>query len=64
MGLDDDLEDFGQIRCESALDNPLIGIIYAHQLRVSIGTCVDDLEIIAEVGEPEDLVNGVRYLPL
>ncbi len=40
------------------------GLIYAHQLRVSIGTCIRDLEIIAKGGEPEDLVNSVQFLPL
>ncbi len=40
------------------------GVIYAHQLRTSIGICIQDLEIIAKVGEPEDLMNGVQYLPL
>ena len=40
------------------------GVIYAHQLRVSIGTCVHDLEIIAKAGEPEDLSNRVQFLPL
>lgn len=40
------------------------GVVYAHQLRVSIGTCVQDLEIIAKAGEPEDLLNGVIFLPL
>lgn len=40
------------------------GIIYAHQLRVSIGKCVRDLELIAKVGEPEDLSNRVEFLPL
>jgi hypothetical protein len=40
------------------------GVIYAHQLRVSIGTCVQDLEIIAKAGEPEDLLNGIIFLPL
>ena len=43
---------------------PFHGVIYAHQLRVSIGTCVHDLEIIAKAGEPEDLRNGVQFLPL
>lgn len=43
---------------------PFSGVVYAHQLRVSIGGCVDDLEIIAQAGEPDDLVNGVRFLPL
>ena len=40
------------------------GVIYAHQLRVSIGVCIRDLEIIAKVGEPEDLKNSIEYLPL
>jgi hypothetical protein len=43
---------------------PFRGVIYAHQLHVSIGTCVHDLEIIAEAGEPEDLINRVEFLPL
>jgi predicted nuclease of predicted toxin-antitoxin system len=43
---------------------PFHGVIYAHQLRVSIGTCVHDLEIIAKAGEPKDLSNGVQFLPL
>ena len=40
------------------------GVIYARQLRVSIGACIRDLEIIAEAGEPEDMHNGVLFLPL
>ena len=40
------------------------GVIYAHQLRVSIGRCVEDLEIIAKAGEPEDLMNQVMFLPI
>lgn len=43
---------------------PFRGIIYAHQLSVSIGACIDDLEIIAQAGEPEDLTNRVQFLPL
>ncbi len=43
---------------------PFLGVIYAHQLRVPIGTCIRDLEIIAKAGEPEDLINGVQFLPL
>jgi len=43
---------------------PFAGVIYAHPLRVSIGTCVNDLRIIAEAGEPENLANRVEYLPL
>ena len=40
------------------------GVIYAHQLRVTIGQCVQDLEIIAQCAEPSDLANCVEHLPL
>jgi hypothetical protein len=40
------------------------GVIYAHQLRVTIGRCIADLEIIATAGQPEDLYNRVVHLPL
>jgi uncharacterized protein with PIN domain len=43
---------------------PFSGVIYAHQLRVSIGSCVHDLAIIATAGEPEELRDRVFYLPL
>jgi len=42
---------------------PFCGIVYAHQLRVSIGRCVEDLELIAKAGEPIDLMNQVVFLP-
>ena len=35
------------------------GVIYTHQLRVSIGTCVNELEIIAQAGETEDNIGRV-----
>ena len=40
------------------------GVIYAHQLKVTIGQCINDLELIAHVGEPEEFANRVEYLPL
>jgi Domain of unknown function (DUF5615) len=40
------------------------GVVYAHQLRVSIGQCIQDLEVVALAGEPEDFANRVEYLPL
>jgi len=40
------------------------GIIYAHQLHISIGACINDLEIIAKLGESQDFINHVEYLPL
>lgn len=43
---------------------PFYGVIYAHQLRVSIGICVNELEMIAQVGEPKDINNQVQFLPM
>ncbi|HXG66751.1 MAG TPA: DUF5615 family PIN-like protein [Blastocatellia bacterium] len=40
------------------------GIVFARQTEVTIGQCVNDLELIAKVYEPEDLANRVEYLPL
>ncbi len=40
------------------------GIVYAHQLRVSIGAIIDDLNLIAMAGDAEDLANTVQFLPL
>lgn len=40
------------------------GVIYAHQLRVTIGRCVQDLALIAEAGMPEDLASRVEHLPI
>ncbi len=42
---------------------PFSGVVYAHQLEVSIGDCVRDLELIAHAGEPEEFANRVQYLP-
>jgi predicted nuclease of predicted toxin-antitoxin system len=43
---------------------PFAGVIYAHQLRVTIGRCISDLELIAKVNDPEDPRDRVEYLPL
>ena len=40
------------------------GVIYAHQADVSIGQCVQDLEVIAAAGLETDVANRVIYLPL
>jgi hypothetical protein len=42
----------------------LKGVIYAHQLRVTIGECVRDLEVPALVGELGDVIQQVIFLPL
>jgi hypothetical protein len=43
---------------------PFAGVAYAHQLRVTIGQCVNDLELMAKVYEPGDMADRVEYLPL
>ena len=39
-------------------------VIYAHQLRVSIGDCIRDLEIFAKVASLEEARNRMVFLPL
>jgi predicted nuclease of predicted toxin-antitoxin system len=40
------------------------GVIYCHQLNATVGQCVDDLELITKVTQPEEWVNRLIYLPL
>jgi hypothetical protein len=40
------------------------GVVYARQLAVPIGRCIDDLELLAKVCGPPDMMNRVVYLPL
>jgi hypothetical protein len=39
-------------------------VVYAHQLHVTIGDCIRDLELISKAAEPADLANRVEFLPL
>jgi predicted nuclease of predicted toxin-antitoxin system len=59
--MDDDLLAEAAERQQNKI--PFAGVIYAHQLRVSIGICVQDLEIIAQAADPEDVKNNVVFLP-
>ena len=40
------------------------GLVYAHQMHVTIGGCINDLALIATAADPTDLENRVEYLPL
>lgn len=40
------------------------GVIYGHQLQVTLGQCINDLELIAIAAEPADLASRVYFLPL
>jgi len=39
------------------------GLVYSHQLSISIGQAVRDLELLSKVLEPEDMANRIEYLP-
>jgi predicted nuclease of predicted toxin-antitoxin system len=59
---DDDLLREGARR--QAAGEAFAGVIYAHQLRITIGQCVHDLELIAKVEEPEGIADQVVRIPL
>jgi Domain of unknown function (DUF5615) len=40
------------------------GVIYSHQAAMSVGECVDELQLVAEACTVEELANRVLYLPL
>jgi hypothetical protein len=42
----------------------LAGLFYGHQLQLTIGQAVRDLQIAARVLNPEDMMNRVEFLPL
>lgn len=43
---------------------PFPGVIFAHPTRISVGDLIQDLELIAKVGNPEDMANTILYLPV
>ena len=40
------------------------GLVYAHQLAITIGKAVRDLELMALALDSEDMRNRIEYLPL
>jgi predicted nuclease of predicted toxin-antitoxin system len=40
------------------------GVIYAHQLKVSIGDCIRDLELIAQAATADELSGQILFLPV
>ncbi len=40
------------------------GVIYVHQLQLTIGQTIADLEIISKAGNHEDFHNRIEFLPL
>ena len=59
---DDDLLVEANRRQKTSL--PFGGVIYGHQLHLTIGEAIDDLGVIAEATTAEELTNQVLFLPL
>jgi hypothetical protein len=45
-------------------DREFSGLVYAHQLSVTIGQAVRDLELIAKALDPQDMRNHIEFIPL
>ena len=39
------------------------GVLFAHQLDLSISACLDYLELIGTIGEPGEFVDRVQFIP-
>lgn len=59
---DDDLLALAHQRQKDGISFP--GVVYSHPQGIGIGTCVRELEVIAQASIPEDCLNQVQYLPL
>lgn len=43
---------------------PFSGVIFGSQETLSVGQAIEDLELIAKVCEPNQMRNGVQFIPL
>ena len=59
---DEDLLREGALRLEE--HSYFSGIIYSHQLRITIGQMVDDLELIARATSPDEWRGRIEFLPI
>ena len=59
---DEDLLVEAALRQRSGED--FAGLIYAHQMSLSVGECIAQLELVAKASDPEELRGRVLFLPL
>jgi predicted nuclease of predicted toxin-antitoxin system len=59
---DDDL--LREARSRQTANVAFAGVIYAHQNNIAPGQCIEDLELIATLGDPAEFAGRVQYLPL
>lgn len=43
---------------------PFAGLVFAEQITVTIGQCIQDLALIAEAATADEMANRVEFLPL
>jgi hypothetical protein len=55
---------FSQARRRQGNNEFFSGLIYAHPLKITIGRCIEELELLAKILEPEDFYNQIIFLPL
>ena len=53
-----------EARLLQAQDLPFAGVVYAHQLHVTVGVCVRDLSDLATHLDSEDMIGQLVFLPL
>ncbi|HWS99273.1 MAG TPA: hypothetical protein VN256_03300 [Pyrinomonadaceae bacterium] len=46
------------------VEGKFAGVIYAHQLNITVGQCIEDLELITQATESAEWIGRVTYLPL
>jgi uncharacterized protein with PIN domain len=61
VSFDDDLLEEATYRQRKNI--PFSGVIYGHQLNITIGRCISDLELIAKAASPSEITNQVLFLP-
>lgn len=62
FSMDDDLLTEATLRQTGGL--PFAGVVYAHQLRITVGQAIRDLQLMSEVYNADDIANRVEFLPL
>jgi len=61
FSMDDDLLAIAQVWLQTG--RSFAGLIYARQRRISVGQAVQDLELLARVMHPQDMLNRIEFLP-
>jgi predicted nuclease of predicted toxin-antitoxin system len=59
---DDDLLVEAALRQEQ--ERPFAGVVYVHQLQLTVGQCINELELLAKLANEGEAENQVIFLPL